>query len=73
MTEQEYNEQLNRIYTYTRKSDDKVFKIVNYGHWTDIVSDDGETDSVKWGWTYDGYDLMVSASKGHSYRRTRNP
>lgn len=72
MIESEYNDRLNTLYTYTRVSDGKVFKIKFYSHWTDIVAEDGETDSVKLGWPENGYDLMVSASKGHSYHRTRN-
>lgn len=70
----EYTDRLNKIYTYTRVGDGKVFKIKFYGHWTDIVSEDGETDSVKWlgGTGATGGEAYTSASKGFKYERTRN-
>lgn len=47
-----------------RTSDAKLFKVVNLGHWSDIVSvdNDGETDCVKF--YGPGY---VSDDKGHTY------
>lgn len=46
-----------------RKSDGKKFHVTFLSHWSDIASDDGETDYVKWGWDNE----YVSHSKGHSY------
>jgi len=50
----------------TRTTDGKKFRVAVLSHWSDIVSEDGETDSVKW---YGGNKraLFVSASKGFSY------
>lgn len=46
-----------------RKSDKKVFKVTFLSHWSDIKSEDGETDYVKW----IGSDEYISHSKGHGY------
>ena len=50
-----------------RRTDGKQFRVKWLAHWSDIVADDGEEDSVKW---YGGdatCALFVSASKGHTY------
>lgn len=46
-----------------RKTDGKKFKVTFLSHWSDIQSEDGETDYVKWGFD----DIYVSNSKGFSY------
>ena len=46
-----------------RESDGKLFKPVYLSHWSEIRSDDGETDHVK---LY-GPALYVSATQGHGY------
>lgn len=33
---------------FVRESDNKIFTCTYVSHWSDIVSEDGETDSVKW-------------------------
>jgi len=62
-----YNEMLKARYIYTRRSDGKVFRLTFLSHWSDIQSDDGETDSVKWYGNDSQGELYVSASKGHTY------
>ncbi len=53
--------------TFKRRDDGKIFTLKLLSHWSDIESDDGEQDCVKWyGGSKDG-DLFVSASKGFSY------
>lgn len=76
MTEQEYiDKYLNKFFTYTRVGDGKVFKIKVSGHWTDIVAEDGETDTVKFAfcanWNHRS-ETYISAFKAHKYERTRN-
>lgn len=46
-----------------RASDKKKFKVTFLSHWSDIKSEDGEEDYVKFFW--DGE--YVSHSKGHHY------
>ena len=58
-----------RTLRFTRTTDRKVFVVTFYSHWTDIRSEDGETDTVKW--CYD--EEYVSASKGHTYTRSKVP
>lgn len=48
--------------TLRRRSDGKLFTVRDHAHWSKIVADDGEEDSVKF--YGDGY---VSANKGFSY------
>ena len=48
--------------TLVRRTDGKLFKVVDLAHWSAIASEDGEQDTVKW--YGDGY---VSAVKGFSY------
>lgn len=50
--------------TLIRSRDGKSFRVTWLAHWSDIESDDGEQDCVKW---YGGDDLFVSASKGFTY------
>ena len=45
-----------------RDTDKVEFRVVRLGHWSDIISDAGETDLVKW--YGPGY---VSNKKGFSY------
>lgn len=62
-----YNEMLKARYTYTRRSDGKVFRLTLLSHWSDIQAEDGETDSVKWyGNDHEG-EMYISANKGHHY------
>lgn len=53
-----------------RKSDGKTFEVATHGHWSEIVSQDGERDSVKWlggdGTGLNGAEY-VSHSAGHHY------
>jgi hypothetical protein len=50
-----------------RESDGVLFKVISVGHWSSIVSESGETDSVKW-YGMSGERLAyVSASQGFSY------
>ena len=51
-----------------RQQDGKLFKVAMLGHWSDIQSDDGETDSVKW--YGPGY---VSVAKGSTYVEVKEP
>jgi hypothetical protein len=53
--------------TLVRESDGKTFRVKLLGHWSDIVADDGEQDSVKWYGGDGDRQLYVSASKGYSY------
>lgn len=59
--------------TLKRISDSKEFKVIFHSHWSEIASDDGEDDYVKWygAETVDNktYELYVSNSKGHAYRK----
>lgn len=52
------------IITLVREGDQEVFTGRREGHWIDIQSASGETDSVKWV----GADKYVSATKGHGYQ-----
>ena len=49
--------------TLIRRTDGKKFKVADLAHWSTIVAEDGEQDTVKWGFG----DQYVSASKGFSY------
>lgn len=62
-----YHSAYEQSLRFTRTSDQKVFTVVTYGHWSQIVADDQETDTIKW-FNADEY---VSALKGHSYLKTR--
>lgn len=59
--------------TFKRISDGKEFSTILRSHWSDIKADDGEEDYVKWYGceTVDNktYELYVSNSKGHAYRK----
>jgi len=46
-----------------RSNDKKIFKVKFLSHWSSIVSDDGEIDTVK---HLGGYEY-VSTSKGFTY------
>lgn len=46
-----------------RKQDNKKFKVTFLAHWSDIESEDGEKDTVKWL----GSNEYVSHSKGFGY------
>lgn len=49
--------------TLVRCTDGKRFRVLSLAHWSDIVSDDGELDRVKWV----GDDYYVSDVRGHGY------
>lgn len=51
-----------------READNKRFHVKALSHWSEIVSDDGETDVVKWYGGGGSCQLYVSASKGYSYK-----
>ena len=53
--------------TLLRAADGKAFRVKLLGHWSTIVADDGEEDSVKWYGGDGDRQLYVSASKGHTY------
>lgn len=55
-----------RALRFTRTSDRKVFHVTLYGHWTDIRSEDGETDCIKWFGDSD----YISNQKGFTYVKT---
>ncbi len=75
MTNQEkFDLHIFNTYTYTRKSDGKVFRCTRNAHWSDIRSEDGETDSVKWYGNDSSGELYVSDNKGHDYvKQTISP
>ena len=50
--------------TLIRERDGKAFRVTWLAHWSDIESDDGEKDTVKW---YGGDGLYASASNGGTY------
>jgi hypothetical protein len=56
--------------TLVRQTDGKEFTVKHHGHWSDIVSSDGEVDYIKWlcgdGTGKSGAEY-VSHSKGHGY------
>lgn len=56
--------------TLVRQPDGKEFTVKNHGHWSDIVSSDGEVDYIKWiggaGTGQSGAEY-VGHSKGHRY------
>ena len=53
-----------------RDGTEKLFKIVNLAHWSDIVcvDDVSDTDSVKCFGERMNVELYVSANKGYSYK-----
>lgn len=51
-----------------RQRDGKIFTVKNLAHWSDIVSEDGEADSVKLYGHENNHELLVGATSGHSYR-----
>jgi hypothetical protein len=55
-----------------RVEDNKLFTVTYLAHWSDIVSEDGEKDSVKWYGIADGVLELVGNSSGHSYRLFHN-
>jgi hypothetical protein len=50
-----------------RKSDQKIFTVIDVAHWSDIRANDGETDSVKWYGGSSDIEHYVSQNKGHDY------
>ena len=50
-----------------RRSDGKVFEVTFHGHWSDIRSEDGEEDRVKWCWGDDATAEYISFNQGHLY------
>lgn len=54
--------------TVVRKQDGKIFRVACLSHWSDIVADDGETDSVKWYGGNSQHEFYVSANKGFGYK-----
>lgn len=56
--------------TLRRERDQKLFKVIFHSHWSDIKSDDGETDRVKWLWgagTQEDPQRMIGYSSGETY------
>lgn len=60
---------MNHKSTLTRKSDGKKFKVTFLSFWSDIESDDGEKDTIKWLWGGCGNDITeyISCKKGNTY------
>jgi hypothetical protein len=60
---------MNQNSLLRRTSDDKIFKVVSLAHWSEIESEDGEKDTVKWyGVGADGVLDLVGATSGQTYR-----
>jgi hypothetical protein len=66
--------------TLIRKSDAKEFRVTFHSHWSTIVAQDGEEDSVKFAWRHgsiDGPDAYLTdeyiGHKGNSYRIKPRP
>lgn len=50
-----------------RSEDGVRFRVVTLGHWSVIVSESGESDSVKWLGVVGERSSYVSASQGFTY------
>lgn len=61
---------MNKNSTLTRVQDNKVFHVVEMGHWTDIIAEDGERDRVKFLQGDRFSEEYVSQEKGMSYMTT---
>lgn len=65
LTEHVPTEYITTRVKFARTSDGKEFFIILESHWSDVLSKDGEKDSIKW---YGG-DNYVGASSGYTYRK----